>query len=99
MTTTLELCKALIARPSISPDDKGCQDLLTDELLSLGFHVEQLTFGKVSNFWARRGSKDPVLCFAGHTDVVPPAISLIGIVILLSRPSLMVCCLAEELPT
>jgi len=72
MTTTLELCKALIARPSISPDDKGCQDLLTDELTSLGFHVEQLTFGKVSNFWARRGSKDPVLCFAGHTDVVPP---------------------------
>ncbi len=72
MTTTLELCKALIARPSISPDDKGCQDLLTDELTSLGFHVEQLTFGKVSNFWARRGSNDPVLCFAGHTDVVPP---------------------------
>jgi succinyl-diaminopimelate desuccinylase len=71
MTSTLELCKALIARPSISPDDSGCQDLLTFELQALGFTVEQLPFGDVSNFWARRGTTGPVLCFAGHTDVVP----------------------------
>jgi succinyl-diaminopimelate desuccinylase len=71
MTSTLELCKALIARPSISPDDSGCQDLLAFELQALGFTVEQMPFGDVSNFWARRGTTGPVLCFAGHTDVVP----------------------------
>jgi succinyl-diaminopimelate desuccinylase len=71
MSATLELSKALIARPSISPDDRGCQELLAFELEALGFKVEQLPFGSVSNFWARRGSSGPVLCFAGHTDVVP----------------------------
>ncbi len=71
MTSTLDLCKALIARPSISPDDRGCQDLLAFELEGLGFTVEQMPFGDVSNFWARRGAEGPVLCFAGHTDVVP----------------------------
>ena len=71
MTTTLELCKALIARPSISPDDEGCQELLIAELEKLGFTVEKLPFGKVANFWAKRGNSAPVLCFAGHTDVVP----------------------------
>jgi succinyl-diaminopimelate desuccinylase len=71
MSATLELSKALIARPSISPDDRGCQELLAFELQALGFTVEQMPFGEVSNFWARRGSEGPVLCFAGHTDVVP----------------------------
>jgi succinyl-diaminopimelate desuccinylase len=71
MTTTLELCKALIARPSLSPDDKGCQELLARELAALGFAIEHMPFGAVSNFWARRGTQGPVLCFAGHTDVVP----------------------------
>jgi succinyl-diaminopimelate desuccinylase len=71
MSATLELSKALIARPSISPDDRGCQELLTFELQGLGFTVEQMPFGDVSNFWARRGTAGPVLCFAGHTDVVP----------------------------
>jgi succinyl-diaminopimelate desuccinylase len=71
MTSTLELCKALITRPSISPDDEGCQELLIAELEQLGFTVEKLPFGKVVNFWARRGKSGPVLCFAGHTDVVP----------------------------
>jgi succinyl-diaminopimelate desuccinylase len=71
MTSTLELCKALITRPSISPDDEGCQDLLITELEKLGFTVELLPFGRVANFWARRGNSGPVLCFAGHTDVVP----------------------------
>src|SRR5690606_38679607 len=71
MTATLELTKALIARPSISPDDLGCQELLARELEALGFRVEKLRFGAVDNFWARRGNAGPVLCFAGHTDVVP----------------------------
>lgn len=71
MTNTLELCKALIARPSVSPDDKGCQELLIAELAGLGFNIERLPFGAVSNFWARRGSSGPLFCFAGHTDVVP----------------------------
>ena len=71
MNQTLELCQALIARPSVSPDDKGCQALLAAELEALDFRVEHLPFGKVSNFWARRGDSGPLLCFAGHTDVVP----------------------------
>lgn len=69
--TTLDLCCDLISRPSISPEDKGCQEILCQKLNALGFEIEQLPFGDVSNFWARRGSTAPVLCFAGHTDVVP----------------------------
>lgn len=69
--STLELCKALIERPSVSPDDQGCQLLLCEELGPLGFRIEQLPFGDVHNFWARRGEEGPLLCFAGHTDVVP----------------------------
>ncbi len=71
MNRTLELARALMALPSVSPDDMGCQALLRAELEALGFSVEQLDFGKVNNFWARRGSSGPLLCFAGHTDVVP----------------------------
>jgi succinyl-diaminopimelate desuccinylase len=71
MNMTLDLCKALIARPSISPDDQGCQELLISELEALGFRIERLRFGEVSNFWARRGDVGPLFCFAGHTDVVP----------------------------
>ena len=71
MTTTLTLCQQLIQQPSLSPDDRGCQQLLINELQQLGFIIELMPFGAVSNFWARRGSTGPVLCFAGHTDVVP----------------------------
>ncbi len=71
MSDTLELCLDLLRRPSISPDDQGCQAVLGRELAALGFTVEALPFGSVSNFWARRGSSGPLLCFAGHTDVVP----------------------------
>src|SRR5690554_6849032 len=74
MSRVLDLARALIARPSISPDDGGCQDLLAARLQALGFAVEHLPFGQVSNFWARRGSGAPLLCFAGHTDVVPPGL-------------------------
>lgn len=65
------LCE-LIERPSITPDDAGCQSLLAHRLEQLGFRCETLQFNDVTNLWARRGTASPVLCFAGHTDVVPP---------------------------
>ncbi len=71
MSTTLELAKALIARRSLTPDDAGCQDILIERLEKLGFTIERMRFGNVDNFWARRGTTAPVVCFAGHTDVVP----------------------------
>jgi len=72
MSPTLELTRALVARPSVSPADGGCQELLIARLEPLGFSVERMRFGEVDNFWAvRRGGDGPLLCFAGHTDVVP----------------------------
>ena len=68
---TLELAKQLIARPSLTPKDEGCQDLMIERLKPLGFEVHRLRFGAVDNFWARRGSGKPLVVFAGHTDVVP----------------------------
>jgi len=65
------LCE-LIRRRSITPDDAGCQQLLITRLETMGFTCETLVFGDVTNLWARRGTKAPLLCFAGHTDVVPP---------------------------
>ncbi len=67
----LEYARELVARPSTTPDDAGCQDWLIARLHSLGFAVERVDQGGVSNFWARRGTASPVVCFAGHTDVVP----------------------------
>jgi len=71
MSKTLELAKALIARRSLTPDDAGCQDILIERLDKLGFKIERMRFGNVDNFWARRGTTNPVVVFAGHTDVVP----------------------------
>jgi succinyl-diaminopimelate desuccinylase len=71
MSATLELTRQLIARPSVSPADGGCQALMIARLQALGFTVESLPFGPVENFWAKRGRAGPVFCFAGHTDVVP----------------------------
>ncbi len=68
---TLELAKQLIARPSVTPDDAGCQELMIERLKPLGFVIHRLRFGPVDNFWARRGTAKPVIAFAGHTDVVP----------------------------
>ncbi len=72
MSDTLEFTKALIERPSVTPDDQGCQQLLSDRLAPAGFEIESMPFGEVSNMWARRGTASPIFCFAGHTDVVPP---------------------------
>lgn len=68
---TIELAKALIQRPSVTPDDAGCQELMMSRLAPLGFEGESMRFGDTDNLWARKGSDGPVLAFAGHTDVVP----------------------------
>ncbi|MDR4652996.1 MAG: succinyl-diaminopimelate desuccinylase [Nitrosomonas sp.] len=68
---TLELTRQLIALRSVTPDDAGCQPLLAQRLEQAGFQIEHLRFGEVDNLWARRGNTAPLLCFAGHTDVVP----------------------------
>jgi succinyl-diaminopimelate desuccinylase len=71
MSSTLALTQDLLRRPSVSPEDHGCIELISRRLEPLGFRIERLPFGPVENLWARRGDRDPVLCFAGHTDVVP----------------------------
>jgi len=72
VSATLELACELIRRPSVTPDDQGCQSLLAARLEKIGFEIESLHSGGVDNLWARRGGGDPVFTFAGHTDVVPP---------------------------
>jgi len=71
MSATLELTKDLISRPSVTPEDFGCQQLLADRLSAIGFTIEHMRFGDTDNIWARRGTQSPLLTFAGHTDVVP----------------------------
>lgn len=71
LSPTLELARDLISRPSVTPEDAGCQELMISRLETLGFKIERLPFEEVTNFWARRGDSGPVFCFAGHTDVVP----------------------------
>jgi succinyl-diaminopimelate desuccinylase len=71
MSSTLALTEDLLRRPSVSPEDKGCIDAICERLAPLGFSNERLNFGPVENLWSRRGNAGPVLCFAGHTDVVP----------------------------
>ncbi|MDX1735073.1 MAG: succinyl-diaminopimelate desuccinylase [Halioglobus sp.] len=72
MERTLALCCELIRRQSVTPEDAGCQQLMMEQLRELGFDCTDLPFGEVSNFWATRGARGPLLVFAGHTDVVPP---------------------------
>ena len=69
---TLQLSKELIARASVTPEDKGCQPLLAKRLEKLGFKIEHMRFDDTDNLWARFGNQSPVFAFAGHTDVVPP---------------------------
>lgn len=70
-TGTLALARRLIERRSLTPDDAGCQDLIAARLAPLGFHAETLLSNGVTNTWLRRGRSGPLVCFAGHTDVVP----------------------------
>lgn len=70
-SATLELTKQLVSRQSVTPEDDGCQALMIERLTKIGFDITPLRFGDVENFWAVRGASGPILCFAGHTDVVP----------------------------
>lgn len=81
-TATLDLSQQLMRQPSVTPEDESCQDVLAERLQAIGFNNEFMYFGdadaprdhadaKVKNLWARRGSGQPLVCFAGHTDVVP----------------------------
>ncbi len=69
---TLELAKALLARPSVTPADEGCQQMIVERLAPLGFVAETLQCGEVTTLWIWRGTARPLVAFAGHTDVVPP---------------------------
>ena len=71
MSRTLHLAEHLISRRSVTPADGGCQALIAERLARAGFRVEPMRFGEIENLWARRGDAGPLLCFAGHTDVVP----------------------------
>lgn len=68
----LTLARDLISRPSVTPEDAGCQQMMADYLKRLGFTIEPMVFHDTTNLWARRGNVGPLFCFAGHTDVVPP---------------------------
>jgi succinyl-diaminopimelate desuccinylase len=70
--STFDLACDLIARRSVTPADGGCLELIAERLAPLGFNLERMDREGVSNLWTRRGGAGPVLCFAGHTDVVPP---------------------------
>ena len=68
---TLELAKALIARRSVTPSDEGCQQMIVERLVPLGFKAETIAHGDVTNLWIRHGTARPLVVLAGHTDVVP----------------------------
>jgi len=68
---TIALTQALINRPSVTPEDCGCQVLMSERLSAIGFNNESMIFEDTTNLWSRRGNSGPVFCFAGHTDVVP----------------------------
>ncbi len=70
-SATLTLAKQLINRPSVTPSDGGCHNLMIERLEAIGFTITRLPFGEVDNFWAHRGESKPLFAFAGHTDVVP----------------------------
>ena len=71
LSDTQLLARELISRRSFTPDDAGCQDIIIDRLQSVGFDIERINGDGVSNLWARHGDAKPLVCFAGHTDVVP----------------------------
>src|SRR5688572_29529518 len=74
MSDVLDLTRTLISLESVTPDDAGCQALIAQRLVQVGFHCEHLRFGEVDNLWATHGEagNGPTLVLLGHTDVVPP---------------------------
>ena len=71
MSKVLELTKELISKKSVTPDDAGCQSIISTRLEKIGFSVEHLKYGDVDNLWATFGDSGPIFAFLGHTDVVP----------------------------
>lgn len=71
LSPTAALCQSLLDRPSVTPEDAGCQTMIADRLKACGFSIENMRFGEVDNLWARYGTEAPLFVFAGHTDVVP----------------------------
>ena len=71
MSDTLHLTQQLISRPSLTPQDEGCLQIIGQRLETMGFKLEMIRSGEVDNLWARRGNTGKLICFAGHTDVVP----------------------------
>ena len=71
MSETIKIAQQLVQIDSITPDDKGCQEIIADYLSPLGFKIENMPFAEVTNLWARKGTTSPCIVFAGHTDVVP----------------------------
>ncbi|WP_371185363.1 succinyl-diaminopimelate desuccinylase [Thalassotalea maritima] len=71
VSEVVTLTEELISRPSVTPLDEGCQQLMAERLSALGFDNESMIFADTTNMWSRRGNQSPVFCFAGHTDVVP----------------------------
>lgn len=71
MSEVIHLAKELMACPSVTPNDAGCQQIISERLSKLGFHIDSMPFGDVENIWARYGKTSPLLTFLGHTDVVP----------------------------
>ena len=69
--STLALARELIQRDSVTPLDRGCQQIISDALRPAGFECETFDYGEVCNLWAKRGNRNPLIVFAGHTDVVP----------------------------
>ncbi len=72
MSDSIDLLQSLVSKPSVTPDDAGCQKLIAERLSAAGFGIESMRFGEVDNLWARYGTDAPLLVLAGHTDVVPP---------------------------
>jgi len=70
--SALALTRELITRRSVTPEDGGCQKFLASRLEAAGFRSEDVSVNGVTNLWARRGTASPLVCFAGHTDTVPP---------------------------
>ena len=83
----VELAQALIRRPSVTPADAGAMDVLQEALSALGFRCRRMRFGDIENLYARRGSAQPNLCFAGHTDVGVVEAALVGAAAALSCAS------------
>lgn len=93
----IQLSQSLIRRPSISPNDEGCHQLIAERLEKLGFHIEWMPFNDTLNLWAKHGSGEPVIAFAGHTDVVPTGMKANGL-IRRFLPRLLMACFTDVVP-